>query len=302
VKEVPVCRFSPKRWAFTLIELLVVIAIIAILIALLVPAVQKVRESAARTQCVNNLKQMMLAINNYHDVNKMLPSAGYSGQAEPASWCPQFQILPFIEQATMYNAVIASCPGGVPTNNATYNANAGVPTFICPSRGRGTLLAVPGGNSPGLGGPFTDYKLDLYNNRFGSSGPGNYAQLSPRITMSNITNARGTSNSIYFGEGSMDPGYSSTTNSSNNWDECIFSGGYGGNYRSSDIILQDQKSNLNPPGLGSANNNYWGSSHTGVTVFGFLDGHATPINNDNSQTAGFDAALDYLSASTATMN
>src|SRR4051812_30601402 len=105
-----------RRAGFTLIELLVVIAIIAVLIALLVPAVQKVREAAARAHCQNNIKQAALACHSYHDQFKSLPEAvrmnssitatGQPGQNFGPNW--MVLILPFVEQGPLYNTVSAS--------------------------------------------------------------------------------------------------------------------------------------------------------------------------------------------------
>src|SRR5271167_643870 len=98
-----------KRPGFTLIELLVVIAIIAVLIGLLVPAVQKVREAAARIQCSNNLKQIGLAMQSYHDAVKCLPPGmarhdeGDDGGPYPATYWSYF-ILPYIDQIPLYES------------------------------------------------------------------------------------------------------------------------------------------------------------------------------------------------------
>jgi prepilin-type N-terminal cleavage/methylation domain-containing protein len=158
-------RFSPQsrhtfRGGFTLIELLVVIAIIGILIALLLPAVQKIRAAAARLQCSNNLKQLGLAMHNFHDSYQSLPFGRTGGRPQSISWA--VIILPYIEQDNLYHLFTTPISNGAGGTFALYtpasegdtgplssiavnNINRGqfqatgtlsvpVPVFFCPAR------------------------------------------------------------------------------------------------------------------------------------------------------------------------
>ena len=123
-------RWPVRRLGFTLIELLVVIAIIAVLIALLLPAVQQARESARRTQCKNNLKQLGLALHNYHDVHGQFPQNYDSawglgvGAAGSISWSWLVMSLPYIDQGAMYNLFDFSTFNAAGRNNDWDGAGA----------------------------------------------------------------------------------------------------------------------------------------------------------------------------------
>src|SRR5690349_2201521 len=132
-----------RRRAFTLIELLVVIAIIAVLIGLLLPAVQKVREAAARTQCTNNLKQLGIALHNYEGTNRKWPPL-YPGTAPGSStfdykytWSVLALLNPYLEQTNIYNSMDLKQPMYDATNNITtqnqFPVVQKVSLFLCPS-------------------------------------------------------------------------------------------------------------------------------------------------------------------------
>jgi prepilin-type N-terminal cleavage/methylation domain-containing protein/prepilin-type processing-associated H-X9-DG protein len=188
-----------SRGGFTLIELLVVIAIIAVLISLLLPAVQKVREAASRAKCLNNLKQLALACHNYHDANQRFPwaNADYPNELIP--------LLPFLEQQALYQQLKDTSP-------FPFTADPTIPGGPC-----STPLSVLACPSDALPSPPTAY-IPSFNIYVGlTSYAGNYGALSNGdinegldgvfvpagmgagpVSILGITD--GTSNTILFGE------------------------------------------------------------------------------------------------------
>ena len=178
-------RSSPKpgeRPGFTLVELLVVIAIIGILIALLLPAIQAARESARRSQCVDNLKNIGLGLNNFHDVRKQLPTASYqpvfenagslgttgSWPGNAARWSYLVALLPFVEQQPLYDAFLTySIGAGNPNPTMMANGNpwtntawtytslpfpaSRIPIYLCPSEQQFTYTENDTSNNIQLG-------------------------------------------------------------------------------------------------------------------------------------------------------
>jgi prepilin-type N-terminal cleavage/methylation domain-containing protein len=275
-------RTGPR--AFTLIELLVVIAIIAILIGLLLPAVQKVREAAARTKCTNNLKQIGLALHNYHDVNGFLPAGAYGPSSNGAPTINNgvdlgytVYILPYVEQNALYSQVDFTQAYNGANNIANVNEVL-VPVYQCPScsvieqNGGGVsgkalhYLAVmgPRGNNPLTGQAYTGIDLTATQN-----GASNQGMMYPNSQTRLTDCPDGTSNTLLVGEMSW--------NDSNRFRP--WTRGWGGGNSAAaagtalNIDLLAGGLNLTPyNGSNNFNDVSFGSQHTGGALFCFSDG------------------------------
>jgi prepilin-type N-terminal cleavage/methylation domain-containing protein len=294
------------RRAFTLIELLVVIAIIAVLIALLVPAVQKVREAAARTQCTNNLKQLGLGCQAYHDSYRKLPPAYY---ARNNDWGNENQvgpnwlvlILPYFEQAPLYNQYASSIQSYPVDGNNAWRAirSTTIPLLQCPSESNNNTLGTRAGGSWARGnyaanmGPHYVTGSAAFNQAiiFGASrGAQGPMMCNFGATLVSLSSQDGTSNTILLNHLRVGP---DATDMRGSWAFGVPGGSTTAGHAVGDCYYPNDTNNNADDMLGCSNRpdlamgcynggNGQGqarSQHTGQVIACFADGSVRAIRN-----------------------
>jgi prepilin-type N-terminal cleavage/methylation domain-containing protein/prepilin-type processing-associated H-X9-DG protein len=299
-----------KRTAFTLVELLVVIAIIGVLVALLLPAVQAAREAARRTQCNSQMKQLGLAIQNYHDTKGQFPTGRTSTDEFGVSWA--YEILPQIEEQALYDAFDPSQPVHSEVNAAAMRTP--IASYACPSRGpaaadrdfdnnekgaganneprgvavRGDYAAVAGlEEDTGMEGEdYIEGEVDFRDGHvdWSISGP---IFSNSKIQSRNVTD--GMSKTFAVGE-------KFTPQTEGEWDDKFIHAAQGDTcilasdnittiFRGTEDGLADSSDRIEQGERNEAAQLFGASNHPGTVMFVFLDGHTEAISTGRSGRA-----------------
>jgi prepilin-type N-terminal cleavage/methylation domain-containing protein len=280
---------SGRRVGFTLIELLVVIAIIAVLIALLLPAVQQAREAARRTQCRNNVKQVMLAFHNYHDTNNGFPNRySLNGTSLDSGHGWGLKLLPFLEQANLYNSWNTAKSFFDPENRTV--TMTAVPVYVCPSTPGGIrVMDLSKGTTAMSQGVASDYVVFHQISTSGSGVTCTACNTAAPKTAGTVTPMRsitdGLSNTILMAEQAGRPDYYIGGNrqpTNAGLTNPMFWGGWAA-YQS--VTGQGWNAAM-PPAAGGVHSMNWSNSqgvysfHTGGATFGLCDGSVRFISEN----------------------